>query len=144
MHAVYVSQHTHMSARFSVLIGDHSRSESFLGGEHHRVAAPPCECTPVPKTESLTFRMVSTSTTACSKSTRLKTLLRVPTNNFHPKYHTLVYSFQLIILAILATRMHLHLWHADRHLHRSDALMIYHMSDVSSVGRTAWLFRHRP
>jgi hypothetical protein len=35
-----------------------------------------------------------------------------------------MYSFQIIILAILATRMHLHLWHADQTLHDSDAVML--------------------
>jgi hypothetical protein len=48
-----------------------------------------------------------------------------------------MYSFQVIILAILATRMHLHLWHADRNLHGSDAVMLIPLSDVSSAGRAS-------
>jgi hypothetical protein len=48
-----------------------------------------------------------------------------------------MYSFQIIILAILATRMHLHLWHADQTLHDSDAVMLIPLSDVSSAGRAS-------
>jgi len=48
-----------------------------------------------------------------------------------------VYSIQIIVLAILATRMHLHLWHTDRNLRGlgTDARFIP-MSDISSP-RTA-------
>ncbi|KAJ8587655.1 hypothetical protein M405DRAFT_821254 [Rhizopogon salebrosus TDB-379] len=46
-------------------------------------------------------------------------------------------SFQIVILAILATHMHLHLWHADRQLHSSDAFMPIPLSDMSSGGCTA-------
>ncbi|KAG1842783.1 hypothetical protein DFJ58DRAFT_805837 [Suillus subalutaceus] len=47
-----------------------------------------------------------------------------------------VQDFQLIILAILATRMHLHLWHVDRQIHGCDALMLILLTDVLYVGRT--------
>jgi len=51
-------------------------------------------------------------------------------------YNSLFQNFQLIILAILATRMHLHLWHVDRHLRGSDGLMFIPLSEVSSAGPT--------
>ncbi|KAG1719459.1 hypothetical protein EDB19DRAFT_699353 [Suillus lakei] len=46
-------------------------------------------------------------------------------------YYTIVKDLQVFILAILATRMHLHLWHIDRHMHSSDALVYISMIDVS-------------
>ncbi|KAJ8580921.1 hypothetical protein M405DRAFT_833369, partial [Rhizopogon salebrosus TDB-379] len=52
-------------------------------------------------------------------------------------YSALFQNFQIIILAILATRMHLHLWHADQTLHDSDAVMLIPLSDVSSAGRAS-------
>lgn len=51
-------------------------------------------------------------------------------------YNGMLQDFQLIILAILATRMHLHLWHVDRQIHGSDALMHIPLTDVSSIGHT--------
>jgi hypothetical protein len=42
-----------------------------------------------------------------------------------------LYSLQFIILAILATRMHLYLWHVDRHLRSPDALTLIPMTDVA-------------
>lgn len=51
-------------------------------------------------------------------------------------YNGMLQDFQLIILAILATRMHLHLWHVDQQRHGSDAFMLIPLSDVSSVGHT--------
>ncbi|KAG2122379.1 hypothetical protein BD769DRAFT_1670761 [Suillus cothurnatus] len=48
-------------------------------------------------------------------------------------YHTLLYDFQFMILAILATRMHLHLWQVNRHAPRSGALVRIPISDLSSV-----------
>ncbi|KAG1737951.1 hypothetical protein EDB19DRAFT_917767 [Suillus lakei] len=38
------------------------------------------------------------------------------------KYYSLLEDLQVLILAILATRMHLHLWHIDRHAHVSEAV----------------------
>jgi len=61
-------------------------------------------------------------------------MLPNPTNIL-PREHThllLIYSFQLVTLAILATRMHLHLWHTDRYLRSPDALVF---DDVWIVGR---------
>ncbi|KAG2067969.1 hypothetical protein BDR04DRAFT_1233063 [Suillus decipiens] len=53
----------------------------------------------------------------------------------------LVYSslegLQIFILAILATRMHLHLWHAERHVHGSEALGCISISDMSPADYTA-------
>ncbi|OJA12168.1 hypothetical protein AZE42_05965 [Rhizopogon vesiculosus] len=57
----------------------------------------------------------------------------------HYAYSSLLHKYasskplQLIILAILATRMHLHLWHADRSLRGSDALMFIPMTAGSLV-----------
>jgi hypothetical protein len=55
-----------------------------------------------------------------------------PNHTSHSPEHKPLYSFQVIILAILATRMHLHLWHTDQHLRGSEALMIIPMSEVIS------------
>jgi hypothetical protein len=50
-----------------------------------------------------------------------------------------MYSFQLIILAILATRMHLYLWHTERYLRSPDAIVIpltelvFHLGDGPAV-----------
>ncbi|KAG2038790.1 hypothetical protein BDR03DRAFT_953555 [Suillus americanus] len=52
-------------------------------------------------------------------------------------YNTMFYNFQIVILAILATRMHLHLWQMNRHAHRSGALVCIPMTDMSSVNSTA-------
>ncbi|KAG1835993.1 hypothetical protein DFJ58DRAFT_192568 [Suillus subalutaceus] len=52
-------------------------------------------------------------------------------------YHTLLYDFQFMILTILATRMHLHLWQVNRHAHSSGALVRIPMTDMSSVDSTA-------
>ncbi|KAG2741120.1 hypothetical protein P692DRAFT_20752676 [Suillus brevipes Sb2] len=46
------------------------------------------------------------------------------------------YSLQVLILAILATRMHLQLWHTDLHVHGSDSLEYICMSDMSPADRT--------
>ncbi|KAG2143739.1 hypothetical protein DEU56DRAFT_249020 [Suillus clintonianus] len=46
-------------------------------------------------------------------------------------YYTVLEDFQVFILAILATRMHLYLWHVDRDVHGSDALICISMSDMS-------------
>ncbi|KAG1739466.1 uncharacterized protein EDB91DRAFT_1082400 [Suillus paluster] len=43
------------------------------------------------------------------------------------QYHAMFQELQFIVLAILALRLHLHLWNADRHPHASSAL-------VSSLG----------
>jgi hypothetical protein len=77
---------------------------------------------------------LSTHITPCSKSTLLETPLHVRTNS-HLKTLPPMYSFQVIILAILATRMHLHLWHSERRIHDS-ALSVIPLSDVSFAGHT--------
>ncbi|KAG1739518.1 hypothetical protein EDB19DRAFT_2039277 [Suillus lakei] len=46
----------------------------------------------------------------------------------HYAYHAMFQDLQFFILAILATRMHLHLWHIDRHAHDSDALGFVYLS----------------
>ncbi|KAG1728892.1 hypothetical protein EDB19DRAFT_135340 [Suillus lakei] len=59
-------------------------------------------------------------------------------------YHSVFEDFQFYILAILSTRMHLHLWHIGqhRHIHASDALMLAPMSDMSQHGPDALVFAH--
>ncbi|KAG2082582.1 hypothetical protein BD769DRAFT_1683099 [Suillus cothurnatus] len=42
-------------------------------------------------------------------------------------------GFEIFILAILATRMHLHLWHMDQHVNGSDFVVWISMSDTSSA-----------
>ncbi|KAG1836968.1 hypothetical protein DFJ58DRAFT_749612 [Suillus subalutaceus] len=43
----------------------------------------------------------------------------------------------VFILAILATRMHLHLWYTKRHVHGSEALVCISVSDMLHVDCTA-------
>ncbi|KAG2082579.1 hypothetical protein BD769DRAFT_1783567 [Suillus cothurnatus] len=49
-------------------------------------------------------------------------------------YHSFFEDVQFFLLAILATRMHLHLWHIDRNVHGSDALV--YVSDILSPDQT--------
>ncbi|KAG2104275.1 hypothetical protein BD769DRAFT_1779826 [Suillus cothurnatus] len=53
-------------------------------------------------------------------------------------YQDLFYDFQVMMLAILATHMHLHLWQMNQHAYRSDALVPRRIpiSDMSSVNST--------
>ncbi|KAG2037547.1 hypothetical protein BDR03DRAFT_375004 [Suillus americanus] len=53
-------------------------------------------------------------------------------------YYSIFEDFQIFILAILATRMHLHLWHIDQQVHGSDTLIYVTMSDMSPAHLTAW------
>jgi hypothetical protein len=48
-------------------------------------------------------------------------------------YDALFYDFQVMIVAILATRMHLYLWQMNRHPYRSGALVRIPISDASSA-----------
>ncbi|KAG1730589.1 hypothetical protein EDB19DRAFT_1375020 [Suillus lakei] len=50
-------------------------------------------------------------------------------------YHSVFEDLQFFILAILATRMHLHLWRIDQHMHGS-AIMLISMSDMLHAGGT--------
>ncbi|KAG2054109.1 hypothetical protein BDR06DRAFT_1021089 [Suillus hirtellus] len=52
-------------------------------------------------------------------------------------YQNILYDFEFMTLAILATRMHLHLWKTDQRGHGSGTLMHIPMSDVPSVNSTA-------
>ncbi|KAG1809150.1 uncharacterized protein BJ212DRAFT_1484657 [Suillus subaureus] len=45
-------------------------------------------------------------------------------------------GFETFILAILATRMHLHLWHMNQHVDGSDTIVWISMSDMSPADRT--------
>jgi hypothetical protein len=56
---------------------------------------------------------------------------RIPTD--HTLKHT--YSFEVCILSILATRMHIHLWHMDQHADGSDIVAWISMSDMSPADR---------
>ncbi|KAG1835982.1 hypothetical protein DFJ58DRAFT_192238 [Suillus subalutaceus] len=51
-------------------------------------------------------------------------------------YPALLYDFQFVMLAILATRMHLHLWQMSQRAHNSGAIMYIPMSDMSPVTST--------
>ncbi|KAG1860420.1 hypothetical protein C8R48DRAFT_774396 [Suillus tomentosus] len=46
-------------------------------------------------------------------------------------YYIVLEDLQVCILRILATRMHLHLWHLDQHMHSSDALICISTPDMS-------------
>lgn len=46
-------------------------------------------------------------------------------------YHSFLEDFEVFILAILATRMHLHLWHIDHPVHDFHAPMYISMSNLS-------------
>ncbi|KAG1850048.1 hypothetical protein C8R48DRAFT_381741 [Suillus tomentosus] len=46
-------------------------------------------------------------------------------------YHSFLEDFEVFILAILATRMHLHLWQIDNTVHEFDPLVSIPMSDMS-------------
>ncbi|KAG2107841.1 hypothetical protein BD769DRAFT_1693454 [Suillus cothurnatus] len=50
--------------------------------------------------------------------------------------YVILENFQVLIFAILATRMHLYLWHIDRHVHCSDALIYVSMSDMPPTDLT--------
>ncbi|KAJ8593547.1 hypothetical protein M405DRAFT_930760 [Rhizopogon salebrosus TDB-379] len=52
-------------------------------------------------------------------------------------YSSLFHNFQLIILAILATRMHLYLWHLDQHMRDSDNLSFIHINISDGPGTLA-------
>ncbi|KAG2132920.1 uncharacterized protein EDB93DRAFT_1255036 [Suillus bovinus] len=51
-------------------------------------------------------------------------------------YYIVLEDLQVCILRILATRMHLHLWHTDQHMHDSDALICTSMFDLSPTDST--------
>ncbi|KAG1753882.1 uncharacterized protein EDB91DRAFT_422726 [Suillus paluster] len=53
----------------------------------------------------------------------------------HNAYMDMFQDFQFIILAILATHMHLYLWHMDRDLHGSDTLTPIPLSEMSYGSR---------
>lgn len=52
----------------------------------------------------------------------------------HYAYHAMLQDLQFIMLAILATRMHRHLW--QRHEDESDTLVCTLMSDMVSADNT--------
>ncbi|KAG1895854.1 uncharacterized protein F5891DRAFT_1193668 [Suillus fuscotomentosus] len=50
----------------------------------------------------------------------------------------LFFNFQFTILAILATRMHLHLWQVNQHPHGSTSVLVHiPTSDISFANSTA-------
>jgi hypothetical protein len=63
-------------------------------------------------------------------------LLPILLSNMYFVYSSLE-SFQIFILAILATRMHLHLWHTERHVDGSEALVCISVSDMPPIDCTA-------
>ncbi|KAG1814125.1 hypothetical protein EV424DRAFT_35377 [Suillus variegatus] len=53
-------------------------------------------------------------------------------------YQTILYGVQCIMLAILATRMHLHLWQVNRHPHSFTSTLVHvPMSDISFANPAA-------
>jgi len=52
-------------------------------------------------------------------------------------YYIVLEDFQVCVLRIIATRMHLHLWHLDQHTHNSDVVVYISMSDMSPADSTA-------
>lgn len=48
----------------------------------------------------------------------------------HYEYHVMFQDYQSIILAILALRMHLHIWQIDQQSHNIDALVWTSLSDI--------------
>ncbi|KAG1836133.1 hypothetical protein DFJ58DRAFT_190616 [Suillus subalutaceus] len=48
----------------------------------------------------------------------------------HYQYHATFQDFQFIILAILALRMHRHLWQIDQQAHNMDTLVCISLSDI--------------
>ncbi|KAG1799607.1 hypothetical protein EV424DRAFT_1648082 [Suillus variegatus] len=70
---------------------------------------------------------------ACGFLTNIITSLLL--QNF---YETILYNFQFIMLAILATRMHLHPWQVNQHPHGSTSILVHvPMSDISFANPTA-------
>ncbi|KAG2050094.1 hypothetical protein BDR06DRAFT_659121 [Suillus hirtellus] len=62
----------------------------------------------------------------------LFTVANIFTSGFQYSYHSVLYDFQLIVLAILATRMHLHLWRTNRHSHGSTSTLMHTpLSEIS-------------
>ncbi|KAG1846011.1 hypothetical protein F4604DRAFT_190051, partial [Suillus subluteus] len=55
----------------------------------------------------------------------------------HYSYHGILDDFQFVILAILATHMHRHLWQMKRQTCRSDASMQIPLSEMTPVEYTA-------
>ncbi|KAG2130794.1 uncharacterized protein EDB93DRAFT_73016 [Suillus bovinus] len=52
-------------------------------------------------------------------------------------YQIILHDFQFVMLPILATRMHLHLWQVNQHAHDSGTLVSIPMSDMSFADFTA-------
>ncbi|KAG1899655.1 uncharacterized protein F5891DRAFT_1278725 [Suillus fuscotomentosus] len=55
----------------------------------------------------------------------------------HYAYHAMLHDLQFIVLAILATSMHRHLWQMDLHTHVSDANVRFLLSEFSTADRMA-------
>lgn len=55
----------------------------------------------------------------------------------HYAYHAMLHDLQFIILAILATSMHRHLWQMDLHTHGSDANVRFLLSEFSTADHMA-------
>ncbi|KAG1809172.1 uncharacterized protein BJ212DRAFT_620048 [Suillus subaureus] len=51
--------------------------------------------------------------------------------------YSAIEAFQILILAILATRMHLHLWHAEQYVNGSEGLVYISLSDMQPVNGAA-------
>jgi hypothetical protein len=64
----------------------------------------------------------------------LAPVLVLPLSDFLSYF--LLEAFEVFILAILATRMHLHLWHMDQRTEDSDIIAWLSMSDMPPADRT--------
>ncbi|KAG2113957.1 hypothetical protein DEU56DRAFT_761881 [Suillus clintonianus] len=54
----------------------------------------------------------------------------VPTLSSYAAYDSVFQRLEIVFLAILATRMHLHLWHMDKHTDGSDILVQISLPDI--------------
>ncbi|KAG2078702.1 hypothetical protein BDR04DRAFT_329830 [Suillus decipiens] len=57
--------------------------------------------------------------------------VNIRTSLFRYSYHTMLYTSQVLILAILATRMHLDLWHTYQRAHDSNDFQYIPMSNMN-------------
>ncbi|KAG1810937.1 uncharacterized protein BJ212DRAFT_1484065 [Suillus subaureus] len=65
---------------------------------------------------------------ACGLLVNICTSLLLPYS-----YHSMLHDFQFMILAVLATRMHLHLWQMNQRAHCPGTFVDIPMSDISFV-----------
>lgn len=109
--------HPSFHAQTMILVSEVLSAVNVFTSRYLHVRKPLMHC----MTKTLIFRIPSTSTTSCSKSMHIQICLCIHTDNT---------SYQSIILAILALRMHLHIWQIDQQSHNIDALVWTSLSDI--------------